>query len=109
MEAIKTIYPSEQHLVAFFAPCKWAGALANPDKCTLYPNAKLYFMIDMGLCDYDPNARTFVEDALKIAHRYNIDCIKLYDIHISWNHPDVEGQEDIARQVLEVLESDFNV
>ena len=75
----------------------------------LYPNAKLYFMIDMGLCDYDPNARIFVEDALKIVHRYNIDCIKLYDIHKSWSHPDAEGQEDIARQVLEVLESDFNV
>ena len=75
----------------------------------LYPKAKLYFMIDMGLCDYDSIARTFVEDALKIAHHYNIDCIQLYDIHKSWNHPDVEGQEDIARQVLEVLESDFNV
>lgn len=75
----------------------------------LYPNAKLYFMIDMWLYDYDPHARTFVEDALKIAHHYNIDCIQLYDIHKSWNHPDVEGQEDIARQVLEVLESDFNV
>ena len=46
----------------------------------LYPKAKLYFMIDMGLCDYDPVARTFVEDALKIANHYNIDCIKLYDI-----------------------------
>ena len=75
----------------------------------LYPKAKLYFMIDMGLCDYDPVARTFVEDALKIAYHYNIDCIKLYDIHKSWSHPDAEGQEDIARQVLEVLESDFNV
>ena len=75
----------------------------------LYPKAKLYFMIDMGLCDYDPVARTFVEDALKIANHYNIDCIKLYDIHKSWSHPDAEGQEDIARQVLEVLESDFNV
>ena len=75
----------------------------------LYPKAKLYFMIDMGLCDYDPVARTFVEDALKIAYHYNIDCIKLYDIHKSWSHPDTEGQEDIARQVLEVLESDFNV
>ena len=75
----------------------------------LYPKAKLYFMIDMGLCDYDPVARTFVDDALKIAYHYNIDCIKLYDIHKSWSHPDAEGQEDIARQVLEVLESDFNV
>ena len=75
----------------------------------LYPKAKLYFMIDMGLCDYDAVARTFVEDALKIAYHYNIDCIKLYDIHKSWSHPDAEGQEDIARQVLEVLESDFNV
>ena len=75
----------------------------------LYPKAKLYFMIDMGLCDYDPVARTFVEDALEIARHYNIDCIKLYDIHKSWSHPDAEGQEDIARQVLEVLESDFNV
>ena len=75
----------------------------------LYPKAKLYFMIDMGLCDYDPVARTFVEDALEIARHYNIDCIKLYDIHKSWSHPDAEGQEDIARQVLEMLESDFNV
>lgn len=75
----------------------------------LYPDAKLYFMIDMWLCDYDPHAQNFVEDALEIAHHYNIDCIKLYDIHKSWSHPDAEGQEDIARQVLEVLESDFNV
>lgn len=71
----------------------------------LYPKAKIYYMIDMWLYDYDPNARTFVEDALKIAQYYNIDCIELRDVHKNQWHPDVQGQDDIARQVIEVLEA----
>ena len=71
----------------------------------LYPKAKIYYMIDMWLYDYDPVGRTFVEDALKIARYYNIDCIELRDVHKNEWHPDVQGQEDIARQVLEVLEA----
>jgi len=71
----------------------------------LYPKAKIYYMIDMWLYDYDPVGRTFVEDALQIARYYNIDCIELRDVHKNEWHPDVQGQEDIARQVLEVLEA----
>lgn len=71
----------------------------------LYPKAKVYFMIDMWLYDYDHFARTFVEDAIQIARYYNIDCIELRDVHKNEWHPDVRGQEDIARQVLEVLEA----
>lgn len=71
----------------------------------LYPQAKIYYMIDMWLYDYDHYARTFVEDALKIAQYYNIDCIELHDVHKNQWHPDVQGQDDIARQVIEVLEA----
>jgi hypothetical protein len=31
------------------------------------------------------------------------------DIHKDWGHPDAQGQDDIARQVMEVLGIDFNV
>lgn len=49
----------------------------------LYPKAKLYFMIDMGLCDYDPVARTFVEDALKIANPLQ------HRLHQTIRHPQI--------------------
>lgn len=75
----------------------------------LYPRAKLYFLIDMSLSDYDHNGQKFVESVHEIAGRYHIECIDLYDIHKNWAHPDAEGQDDIARQVIEVLRTDFNV
>ena len=73
----------------------------------LYPKARLYFMIDMWLCEYDPFSNTFVQEALGIAHRYNVDCIELYDVHKDWAHPDVQGMADIARQVVDALYESF--
>ena len=75
----------------------------------LYPHAKLYFLIDTYLADYDYFGQVFVESAHLIARHYRVECIDLHDIHKAWAHPDAEGQNDIARQVMEVLEIDFNV
>ena len=79
---------------------------------SLYPNAKLYFMLDMdlgsgGIAAERRNA--FISSIHNIANHYGVYCIDLYRIHkMNW-HPDAQGQKDIARQVLEALDADFNV
>lgn len=77
----------------------------------LYPNALVYFLLetDPGLGDITEETRqNLIESSHRIANHYDIECIDL-DIHKSWGHPDAKGQDDIARQVLEVLALDFNV
>ena len=79
-----------------------------------YPRAKIYFLVDMELCINDttiePETRQAYLDSMhRIANHYNVDCIDIYDIHKVYWHPDGEGQEGIARQVLEMLLVDFNV
>ena len=46
MEKFHALFPSEHHLLSFFAPCKWEGALAHPDKCLLYDTITLYMLED---------------------------------------------------------------
>ena len=46
MEKFHALFPSEHHLLSFFAPCKWEGALAHPDKCLLYDSITLYMLED---------------------------------------------------------------
>jgi len=80
----------------------------------LYPKAELYFLVDMELCINDttiePETRQAYLDSMhRIANHYNVSYIDIYDIHKAWWHPDEEGQDDIARQVIEALELDFNV
>ena len=75
----------------------------------LYPHAKLYFLIDTYLADYDYCGEVFVESAHTIARHYQVECIDLHDIQKAWAHPDAVGQDDIARQVVEALGIDFNV
>ena len=79
-----------------------------------HPQAKIYFLVDMELCINDVTLdegirQAYIESMHRIASHYNVDCIDIFGIHKSYWHPDVEGQKDIARQVLEVLEADFNV
>lgn len=75
----------------------------------LYPKAKIYFLVDMDLCDYDYTGQRFVESVHEIARHYHVECIDLHGIHTNWAHPNAEGQDDIARQVIEALQVDFNV
>ena len=80
----------------------------------LYPRAKVYFMLDLGLCIDDSSIdnairQAFIASIHRIADHYNVGCIDLVDIHKDWWHPDAQGQDDIARQTLEVLMADFNV
>lgn len=79
---------------------------------SLYPNAKLYFLLDMDLgsggIDNDRRA-AFIESIRQITNHYNVRCIDLYYIHKTQWHPNVKGQQDIARQVLEAIGVDFNV
>ena len=75
----------------------------------LYPRVKIYFLADMYLYDYAPEGRTFIESLHQVASRYDVNCIDLYGISKMYGHPDVEGQDEIARQLIEMLELDFNV
>lgn len=80
----------------------------------LYPQADLYFLVDMELCINDETIddatrQAYIESMHHIANHYNVPCIDIYGIHKSYWHPDAQGQKDIARQVLEVLQVDFNV
>ena len=72
----------------------------------LYPKAIVYFMIDTSLADFDHTGQLFVESAHTIARHYGIDCIDLHDIHKDWAHPNAEGQNEIAEQVLDYLETE---
>lgn len=43
-EAFLLIYPSERDVLAFFAPVKWAAAVANAGKCMAYPHMTLQLL-----------------------------------------------------------------
>ena len=80
----------------------------------LYPRAKLYFLVDMELCINDDTIdeatrRAYIESMHLIASHYNVTCIDIYGINKTYWHPNAQGQKDIARQVIEALEVDFNV
>lgn len=78
----------------------------------LYPNAEVYFLIDMDLCSSgvdDETKQVFINSVHRIANHYNVKFIDIEEIHKAYWHPDAQGQDDIARQVLEVLQADFNV
>ena len=78
----------------------------------LYPKAEVYFMIDMKICSGGVDEETkqaFIESVHRIASHCGVNWVDIYGIHKNQWHPDVQGQEDIARQVIEVLEADFNV
>ena len=71
-----------------------------------YPHAKLYFLLETHPCPGGIDAETLLnlaESVHRITYHYNVDCIDLYDIHKSSWHPNVQGQKDIADQVLEYL------
>lgn len=76
-----------------------------------YPKAKIYFLLETSPCPGGITEETrlnLIESVHRITSHYGVDCIDL-DIHKDWWHPDKQGQKDIARQVLEVLQVDFNV
>lgn len=75
----------------------------------LYPNAQLYFLVDMNLGSggIDVERRdAFIESIHRISNHYGVNCIDLYDIHKNKWHPDTKGQKDIANQILEYLETE---
>ena len=74
-----------------------------------YPHAKLYFLLETHPCPGGIDTETLLnlaESVHRITYHYNVECIDLYDIHKSRWHPDVQGQKDIADQVLEYLFSE---
>ena len=75
----------------------------------LYPDAKLYFLLETNPCPGGISEETrlnLVESTHVITSHYGIDCIDL-SIHKSWWHPNAQGQKDIADQVLEYLATDI--
>lgn len=78
----------------------------------LYPRAAIYFLIDMDICSGgadDATKQVFIESSHRIAKNCGVNYIDLWYIHKTWWHPDEKGQSDIARQVVEEMEADFNV
>lgn len=77
----------------------------------LYPGAKLYFMTDLDFCPGgidDQLRREYIESVHRIANHYHVDYIDLHDVQKTWWHPNVQGQENIANQMIELLKTDFN-
>lgn len=71
-----------------------------------YPKAKLYFILETHPCPGGVDAESLLnlaESVHRVTYHYGVDCIDLYDVHKKWWHPDVQGQKDIADQVLEYL------
>ena len=78
----------------------------------MYPQAELYFLLDMDLGSggIDVDRRdVFIGSIHRIASHYNVKCIDLEGVHKGHWHPNEEGQADIARQVIEAIAVDFNV
>ena len=79
-----------------------------------HPKATVYFLLDLNLCIDDPavddtTRQAYIESIHRIANHYGVGCIDIREIHKDHWHPDVKGQKDIADQVIEALELDFNV
>lgn len=88
--------------------CNFRPALAYlfDNMKRLYPNAKLYFILETNPCPDGIELETrfkLIESTHRIARHYNVNCIDLYEVHKKHWHPDVQGQKDIAVQVLEFL------
>lgn len=78
----------------------------------LYPRADLYFLLDTDMCPGgidEVTMQKFIESTHSLTRHYGVNCIDLPEIHKKWWHPDEKGQADIARQVIEALQVDFNV
>lgn len=76
-----------------------------------YPKAKIYFLLETDPCPGGITEETrlnLVESSHLITSHYGVECIDL-SIHKDWWHPDAKGQQNIADQVIEALEADFNV
>lgn len=88
--------------------CEFRPALAyifNHLK-TRYPQAKLYFLLDMNLGTNgvtEARRAEFLASIHRIANHYDVDCIDLTGIHKSQWHPNATGHKDIARQVLDYI------
>jgi hypothetical protein len=92
--------------------CSFRPALAYllSNMKRLYPNSKLYFLLETDPCPGGITEETrlnLIESVHRITSSYDVECIDL-TIHKDWWHPDAQGQNDIARQTLEVLMADFN-
>lgn len=100
---------TEEQLCTFRPACAYLFANLQ----SLYPKAKIYFLLDMDLGSggIDVERRdAFIESIHNICNHYNVNCIDLYYVHKVMWHPGAEGQKDIADQVLEYLASEgFNV
>lgn len=72
-----------------------------------YPEAEVYFMLDMSLGEGDQVETEVCEEYREsirvITDHYGIDRIDLLNIHKDWLHPDAEGMSDIASQVVAAL------
>ena len=79
-----------------------------------YPKAEIYILVDMELCINDHSIeeetrQAFIESMHHVADHYHVNSIDIFGIHKSSWHPNAQGQDDIARQVIEALLPEVNV
>ena len=78
----------------------------------LYPQAKLYFLVDMDLCSGGVSVEirdAFIESIHVVSSHYDVNCIDIEKIRKDWWHPNAKGQKDIAKSVLRVVNPSVNV
>lgn len=76
---------------------------------THYPQAKLYFLLDMNLGTggvTEQRRAEFLASIHRISQHYQVDCIDLTGIHKSQWHPNARGHKDIAEQILNYLSTE---
>lgn len=77
---------------------------------SMYPQARLFFVLDTRLGLDAPVeiseelSAGFVASIHEVTSHYGVSCIDLYDISKTWGHPNAEGQQSIANQVIIALE-----
>lgn len=80
----------------------------------LYPKSKIYLMVDMELCINDNTIddavrQAYIESMHTVAGHYNVSCIDIYGIQKSHWHPNLEGQDCIAKAVFEAIKKDYKI
>ena len=121
MEKFHALFPSEHHLMSFFAPCKWEGALVYPDKCLLYDSITLYMLeVCVYFLSYNSicynnfyifvpefNLSNLMEELnrIKVALVQNMDDFKSrsFDFYANAQYPLIMKQQSISDTVLKDL------
>lgn len=77
----------------------------------MYPQAKLFFLVDLDLCSGGVAVEIrdeFIDAIHEVSDHYHVKCIDLEKIHKKRWHPDPYGQKQIAKQVIKAVKPSVN-